>query len=238
MGGYIALSLLLVLLAIVAGVLASEIRMELRFRRARDNDRLEVDVRAVFGLVHYHYEASKIDFQGMLNGIRLFGQEKRIAKPKEAADIKDLNKQDIESGKRILNSFRKHFRDYNGWLSDTLAKLTCTGFRWSTSIGVKSPNQTAVLTGAGWAIKSILLGKMSEKLKFRSEPILLVTPCYNRYAFSTDLEVRLQVRAGEMAVSGWQLFRRMNSLGHAKQALKNMRRVSQAKQRADAPASR
>lgn len=231
MGWYIALSLCLVLLAIVAGVLASEIRMEFRFSRARDNDRLDVELRAVFGLVHYHYSVPKIDYQGMLRGVRLFGQEKPIGKPEAQAEktVDDLNKRDVEWGIRMRKIFQAHFRDYNGWLSELVGKLTCTGFRWSTSIGVPNPAQTAVLTGGGWGLKAFLVGFLTHKLHFKTDPLLVVTPCYNRYAFSTDLEISLTVRAGAMVTSGWQLFRRMLSLGHAKQAFRSVRRLSQAR---------
>lgn len=228
MGWLIAL-LLLLLLVLLAAVLASRIRIELRFRRARNDDRLEVDVKAIFGLFHYRYEVSKIDYRGMLGGVRLYEGKNGInpAQEKASANIEDLGKRDVEWGNSMLKSFRKNFRDYNGWLKDTAARVTCTGFRWSTSVGTGNPANTAIVVGAGWGIKSFLLGRMTEWMTFKNEPILLVAPCYNRTAFSTDMEVLLQMRAAALAISGWKLLRRMRSLGHAKRAFMSIRREPQ-----------
>ncbi|WP_058303798.1 DUF2953 domain-containing protein [Gorillibacterium timonense] len=231
MGWLIALLLLLLFLLLLAAVLTSQIRIEFRFRRVHDDDRLEVDVKALFGFVHYRYEVPSIDYRGILTGFRFFGKEKGIAKPETQADaaVEDLNKQDVEWGKAVFKTFQENFRDYNGWLSDMMANITCTGFRWSSSVGVGSPANTAVLVGAGWGLKSFLLGRLTDKLAFKSRPILLVTPCYNRSSFSTDLEMRLQMRAGALAASGWKLLRRMGGLGHTRQVLMGIRRTLQAR---------
>ncbi|MEO3945242.1 DUF2953 domain-containing protein [Gorillibacterium sp. CAU 1737] len=229
MGWWLTLIIVLALLLIGGAILASRIHIEFRFRRAREDDRLELDVKALFGFLHYRYEVPRIDYKGIWTGFRFYGKgEEQGPSVPGTRNIEDLNKRDVDWWTSIYRSFKENVRDYKGWVRETLARLVCTGFRWSTSIGAGNPTTTAVLTGAGWGVKAFLIGRLTDLTRVKAEPILLVSPVYNRYSFSTDVEVIMEVRLGSLVASGWSLLRRVSSLKQIKNVLRSLRRQQKA----------
>lgn len=67
----IPLSLLLLVILLCLLVLASSIHFHFRLCRLGKDDRIEFDIKAVYGLVKFHYELPALVFDSLEQGIKV-----------------------------------------------------------------------------------------------------------------------------------------------------------------------
>ncbi|WP_240343881.1 DUF2953 domain-containing protein [Paenibacillus sp. SYP-B3998] len=202
----------LVILFMLIVVMSSFIRGEFYFSRVKDNDTLSVEMRALFGLVRYRYVIPIIQFKGFGQGIMIKSETvtKSNSKSKSNAELKDAQKEHITKEK-IISFYKKakialvntlHLYD---WMKMTLAKVECTELRWTTRVGVGDAPETAITTGAIWAIKSSLLGFGIQYIKLQTKPMIDVVPQYNQMHFDTELRAAGRIRVWFVLLAGVRL---------------------------------
>lgn len=188
--------------AVVIALLLSKVSFELFYSRVKDNDRLYVYCKAVYGLVQYRFEVPVITFKGLEKGIML--KEEHVNERGDrlmAEGTQEINKD------KVLRFFRKakifveatyHMRD---WLYDTMSKVTCTKLIWSTRIGLGDAPETAITTGVVWTLKSSLLTFLFTHIKRCGNPQIHVIPDYQNTVFTTELTWKGQMRFDQACAS-------------------------------------
>lgn len=188
-------------------VMLSNIRMQMHFSRVGENDHFIIRVRALYGLVRFHYVIPLLKFAG-LKGIFIehkHGMTKDIRPSSQ--DIIDMKKitQFYEQSNKLLT----HTEGLTTWTKQTMKHVSVTELRWSTRIGLKDAPQTAILTGVIWGLKSSIVHLGAKNTMLRTQPKLHVFPLYNRQHFSTEVIVVGHIRVWQATLAGMKLLRRI-----------------------------
>lgn len=202
---WVGIVVLLVSLMIIV-VLISFIRGEFYFSREKDNDTLSVEMRALFGLIRYRYVIPIIQFKGFTQGILV----KSETATKSSAKLQNENKDHITKD-RVISFYNNtkvallHTLNLYDWMKQTLAKVECTELKWITRVGIGDAPETAITTGAIWAIKSSLLGFSIRFVKLIAKPQIDVIPQYNEKQFSTECCFAGRIRLWHVLFAGVRL---------------------------------
>lgn len=188
--------------AVAIALLASKVSFELFYSRVKDNDRLYIYCKAVYGLIQYRFEVPVIAFKGFKKGVML--KEEHVNERGDSLlgeGTAEINKD------KVIQYFKKakifveatyHMRD---WLYDTMSKVTCTQLKWSTRIGLGDAPETAITTGIVWTLKSSLLTFMFTHIKRCGNPDIQVIPDYRQTVFTTELMWKGQMRFDQACAS-------------------------------------
>lgn len=201
------LLMLVLFAAAVTALLLSRIRTEIFVSRFRFNDRITVDVRALFGLFRYRIYVPLIDFNSWLEGFTIKKKADASAKASAEGSMKlDLTRERIMSTYERYKLLLKNVYNLKEWTKASLKRLECTYFMWNTRIGVGDAPETAIATGLVWGVKSSLLGMGFGLIRLKTRPNIQVSPQYNMQTFTTELMCKLQIRLVHVLWAGLRLF--------------------------------
>lgn len=189
-------------LLIIIVLLSSSIHMRLHFSRQEENDSLIVYLTAIFGLVRLKFQVPIVQFRGILDGL--------YVKSEVAGKNAQMLKQSMQNItlEKVITNFQKtktlysNFHHFPEWMKETLSRVTCTDFRWTTHLGVGDAANTAVTTGIAWGIKTSFLRYLIRFVGFAKRPDVSVVPQYNRTQFSTEVLCILKIRLGYAILAG------------------------------------
>ncbi|AIQ69864.1 DUF2953 domain-containing protein [Paenibacillus graminis] len=210
----IPLALLLLVIVVLLVIFTSYIHFHLRVCRLGKDDRIELDLKALFGLVKFHYELPKLVFQGMEQGIKVKLEESGIAPIRKDQD-KD-EQIDKESVTRWLKNIRKAIKATHGlnkWLKDTLSHVEITKLDWSTDFSLGDAAYTATAAGACWGLKWTLAGWISRYVRLKKSPRMFVAPVFSdEISFATEAVCVGKLSMGHAVYSGLRLLRRASKV--------------------------
>jgi hypothetical protein len=192
--------------AAFAALLLSRIRVEIFASRVKDNDRITIDVRALFGLFRYHVHIPMVEFRNLTEGF-LLKQNKDVSflpgteGPKEVHLSRERILAYYERAKLLL----KNVFNLLEWMKETLSRLECIRFVWNTRVGIGNAPETAVTAGLVWGVKTSLLRFVFARICLKSTPNVQVSPQYNLHMFTTELTCKLQIRLGHVLLAGISL---------------------------------
>ncbi|WP_025688326.1 DUF2953 domain-containing protein [Paenibacillus zanthoxyli] len=195
------------LLAVSILLLSSRIHIHFRLNRTGQDDRIVIDITALFGLVKRHYSLPALAFEGLERGLHVKLEETGIApvksSNKEEADIdKDDVKEWMEYGKKALRATQGLKR----WTADTLSHLQITKLDWSTNFSLGDAAGTATAAGVLWGLKWSLVGWVSQWVKLMHRPRLFVVPVFDDdVKFSTEVDCAGRISVGYALYAGFRL---------------------------------
>ncbi|UJF31182.1 DUF2953 domain-containing protein [Paenibacillus hexagrammi] len=203
----------ILLIIVLIAVLSSQIYGDFYFSRVKDNDQLFVEIRALFGIVRFRYVIPVIQFKGLHKGVLV----KTEAVNQTQASLEGQAKEHITKEK-VLEFFKnakvilEHTAQLYDWMKKTIAKAQVTHLSWITRVGVGDAPETAITTGAIWAIKSSLLGFGIRFIQMLSKPKVAVTPQYNATYFSTEFVCKGRIRTWHVMWAGIALVIRISKV--------------------------
>lgn len=218
-----ALAVAVLIGATVLAALWSTIRIHLLFVRVHGDDRLRLEVKALYGLYRFCYEIPQIEYIKLLQGLPFHMNVKRKGPGTSGHSRKEeeaLNRRYLAKNRLGLKLLLRTFRNYKGWLTETLGHVRCSEFSWQTRFGAGEPALTASCSGIGWAIKSFASGVLSHMIQLTSPPKLVIQPEYNRWIYETEVQVRVQVKLGRVLGSGLRLLLRLHKLKDLRRLLR------------------
>lgn len=196
----------LAFLVLQIALACSTVTMQLHYSRLKDNDRFYIFVKAAYGLVKYRYEVPLIKFRGLAQGILVKKEHVN-----ETGDRLMGEKSETVDKDKIITYFRKVREilkgtfDMREWIMDSMAKVTCTRFVWSTRVGLGDAAETAILTGVIWTLKSSAVTYLFRRVKRGTKPRLAVVPEYAKAHFSTEVSCIGKIRLGHAMLAGLHL---------------------------------
>jgi hypothetical protein len=179
-------------------------------KREKDDDRIILEIKALYGLVWYRKDVPLVEFAGWCKGI--------LVKTEEIEDKEEhLQSQDSEAiGVRKILKFVRTARvllrktyGLNDWFRQLFARIKCTNLSWNTRIGLEDAPVTAFMVGVVWAIKSTLVGFGHQYVQMKQAPIITVVPQYNILDFSTELLIVGKIRIAYVLMAAMRLFIRI-----------------------------
>lgn len=199
--------LLIAFIMLIVIVASSNISGEFYFSRVENNDQLFVEAKALFGLIHYRFEVPIIKFKNFTEGIMI--KSESVANTNTASVDKD--KQHITKD-RIIDFYHKaklllhNTLNMHGWMKETLCRVQCTKFIWTTRVGIGDAPETAITAGIVWGIKSSLAGFILHYFSLRTKPQLSVIPHYNQSKFQMELSFAGKIRVYQAIWAAIRLF--------------------------------
>ncbi|MFD1774114.1 DUF2953 domain-containing protein [Paenibacillus rhizophilus] len=195
------------LLAAAILLLSSRIFFHFSLNRRGHDDRIVLDITALFGLVKYHYTLPALVFEGLKRGLHVKLEETGIAPVKSAKEGEaNIDKEDVsewfEFGKKALRATRGLKR----WTADTLSHVQITKLDWSTNFSLGDAAGTATAAGALWGLKWTVIGWTSQWVKLMRSPRLFVVPVFeDTVKFSTEVDCKGRISAGYALYAGFRL---------------------------------
>ncbi|OKP84407.1 DUF2953 domain-containing protein [Paenibacillus sp. P32E] len=210
----IPLTLLLIVIVLLLVILTSYIHFHFRLCRLGSDDRIELDIKAVFGLVKFHYELPALVFQGMEEGIKVKLEESGITPVRTDKDEEEqIDKELVTEWLRKIRKALKATYGLKKWLASTLSHLQITKFDWSTDFSLGDAAGTATAAGAFWGIKWTLAGWISSLVRLKKAPKLFVAPVFrDEMCFSTEAVIVGKLSMGYTLFAGLVLLRRISKV--------------------------
>lgn len=210
----IPLSLLLLVILLCLLVLASSIHFHFRLCRLGKDDRIEFDIKAVFGLVKFHYELPALVFDSLEQGIKVKLEKSGIAPVKMDSDKEEkIDRESVAEWLKNLRTALKATRGLKKWLVGTLSHVRITKLDWSTDFSLGDAADTATAAGALWGMKWTMIGWLSRFVRLQRNPRMFVAPVFrDELCFSTEAVCTGKLSAGYAFYAGLLLLRRVSKV--------------------------
>ncbi|MDQ0194521.1 DUF2953 domain-containing protein [Paenibacillus wynnii] len=187
---WLAIPLALLLVAIVL-LLSSSIVFHFRLRKRGKDDRVEIDISLLYGLVKLHYELPYFIFEGIKRGVSVKLEQSGVmpAVEKQSEEEGQIDKEVVD---KWVDKFKKALRATKGlkkWVKDTMSHVKITQFDWSTDFSLGDAAVTATTAGAIWGLKWSMIGWGSQWVQLKKRPRTFVVPVFgeDKITFSTEL---------------------------------------------------
>lgn len=193
----------LVAAGVLAALLASEISVEVSFKRENHDDTIRLAVTALYGLVRRQVAIPVVKWEGA--GVKVkWGMEKgkRAAgagpgpEAVQAAPMRStkINKRTVAEGYRKFVLLLRATHELKKWLAATARRVRCLELAWVTRIGLGDAADTAVAAGAVWSVKAPLVGWLTRHVRMQAVPQLNVVPLFHEAHFAMELRGRFRMR--------------------------------------------
>ncbi|MFE4710967.1 DUF2953 domain-containing protein [Paenibacillus sp. NPDC056722] len=208
---WIVVPLVLLLLVIVL-ILSSSLHFHFRLCRVGKDDRVELDVTTLFGLLKYHYELPKVIYAGIERGVRVKLEQSGIAPVRSEQDKEgDIDKETVDNWLDSIKKVLKATRYFKKWFKKTASHVHITKLDWSTDFSLEDAALTATTAGALWGLKWSLAGWLSQWMRMEQGPRLFVKPVFeDNFSFSSELVCTGKVSIAYMLYAGVGLLRRIS----------------------------
>ncbi|MNC24302.1 hypothetical protein D3C75_723550 [compost metagenome] len=205
---------LAVLLFVIVLVLSSSIHFHFRLCRLGKDDRVEFDIKALFGLVKFHYELPKLIFEGIERGVKVKLEESGIAPVRKDSDKEEqIDKETVQNWADNLKEALRATRGLMKWLKSLLSHVKITKLDWSTDFSLGDAAYTATATGALWGLKWSLAGWVSQFVRLQKSPRMFVVPVFrDELCFSTEAVCTGKLSVAYVLYAGLLLLRRISEV--------------------------
>lgn len=206
----ILLALLLLVVLLLLLVLASSIHFHFRLCRLGKDDRIELDIKALFGLVKFHYELPALVYESLEQGIKVKLEKSGIAPVKVDSDKEEqIDKESVSEWLKNFRTALKATRGLRQWLIQTVSHVQITRLDWSTDFSLGDAAHTATAAGALWGMKWTIAGWISRYVRLLHSPRMFVAPVFrDEMCFATEAVCTGKLSAGYACYAGLLLLRR------------------------------
>ncbi len=198
--------ILLVLLIIIFLfiLLYSNIKVEINFKRYDKDDILIISITVFYGIFTYKKQIPFIDFikknEGK-PGLEIKSQTKEnenITSDKESIiDINEM-KNFLKKYKKLYIKFKKYIIPFKTYIQK---KMIFKSIYWNSEVGIGSADETAILTGIIWSIKSTFISLISNSYNLL-DTFINVTPNYNTNTVKTHINCIFTIKLGHIINAG------------------------------------
>jgi hypothetical protein len=200
MNGWIITAIVLCL--IIIWIWFTSIRIELQYKREKENDRFEIKF-SMWKFVRYQTTVSKMQIQNLSRGIPFT----KHAETHEGKNITDKQRdrftlQDVHRIKDDIEKLMSNIHDFRLIVKRVMRTLRCEKFEWITTLGLGEAAATGTFIGMVWGIKSVLVGIFTRHITLRTVPLLQVVPEFNREQFDVRFVCILRIKIGSILVTG------------------------------------
>ncbi|MBH8596670.1 DUF2953 domain-containing protein [Thermoactinomyces sp. CICC 10521] len=212
----------LVLFLIMAGILVllvvliwfTSVRIEILYKRENKNDRGEIKISALGGLVRFRVNLPEVKWTGMDEGMQVEGtvkgQTTAAKMAKEKGKVK-LNRRTFQRLRFYYHEFVERFDQFHKTIRWFLSKVTFEKLTWVTKIGTGDAAESGILTGVAWGIKTTLIGFFSQYTRWREAPQLTIHPEFNREVLETYFHSIIRFRVGHAILGAKRLLLHMRT---------------------------
>lgn len=193
-------------LAAMAAAMLSPVRIRVRYARSGQFDRLNVVVRALFGLVCMRVSVPAI---AVRSWSVIYKQSKKGTATKPSDGSFRLTGRSLRRYRDAYRALEGSTRGFRQWLFRTLRKVECTRWRMDLTVGTGDAALTAVAAGLLWTLLGCSAAATGRLLRLKTHPHGEVRPVFAGIEFTAVCEADLSVRLGTMLLAMIQLLTRV-----------------------------
>ncbi|MFC5650864.1 DUF2953 domain-containing protein [Paenibacillus solisilvae] len=208
-GWLIAAGLFLLLLIIVA---MSPVVIRGHVKRIGDDDDADLRIRALLGIVNYHWKLPIVKLKGMGMEFKREMTAENMGGSQQDTSNNHVNAKTIMKSIDRAKMMLKHTDNLLGWVRITLGHVQLTEWRWKTKVGTGDAMWTAMITGMVWSVKTTSIGVISQLIRLMADPKLAVEPVYEKAHFSTEGNFTAKIRFGYAIYAGILLLFQMRKV--------------------------
>ncbi|MFS0636658.1 DUF2953 domain-containing protein [Mesobacillus foraminis] len=202
------LLLSLLALALIVVITVTKVKILIYFYHGKDNDFINMEVRAWGGLIRYKKEIPMIAVDDDSPSL-VFEEEAGLGPDEEPAETqeKQLEQDEVIKGFHDLKALLEHIVGMHVLVRQFLRKVTIKKLEWHTVIGIGDAASTAVLSGTVWAMKGGIIGLLSRYMRLAELPVVTVTPNFQQFMSQIQLKCIFQIRIGNAIWAGIKLIK-------------------------------
>ncbi|KKI91148.1 hypothetical protein WQ54_16380 [Bacillus sp. SA1-12] len=191
-------------------IIITKITITLDLNHTGDNDRFKIKFRAWFGLLRYTIDIPlvKIDDDGpnlIIKQDKKAGSENKDKQVKEKED--KISPDDVLTSLSDIKEITQHIIGMHRIIRRFLRKIKIKKLEWHSQFGIGDAAHTGILTGAAWTIKGVVIGLITQYMRLKTEPIVTITPDFNRFCSRTKFQCIFQFRIGQAMFAGIQFIK-------------------------------
>lgn len=119
--------------------------------------------------------------------------------------VEDEAQEELDPTSINITALVSELKFFHPFFQEFTRKLKVKKMKWETSIGLGDAADTAVLVGAIWSIKGIILSWMKSYVTF--SPRVHVYSNYQQISFQTTIECMVDLKAGHAIWTGYKFYR-------------------------------
>jgi hypothetical protein len=169
------------------------IRIDVDYRRKGGDDRLQVTISALRGLVKVRKTVPALNWRPEARSVDV--SEDGVREQRITLDT-------IRQSQQQLNRLKERVVHLLDIVKGFLAKVRCEHLQWYTALGTGDAAETGMLIGAAWGLKSTAVGWVSRYVQMKDVPNLAVTPDFYRTRLYTHFHCIVKFRLGEAILAG------------------------------------
>ncbi|MFC4808442.1 DUF2953 domain-containing protein [Paenibacillus sp. GCM10023250] len=208
-GWMIAAGLFFLLLLVIA---SSQVNISGHFKRVGENDDAELRIRALMGLVHYHWQLPVVKAKGFGLELKRELTAANIGGVHSNTDKSHVDPKNIASSINKAQAILRHTDELLGWVRRTLNHVRITEWKWASAVGTGDAMWTAMATGTAWSVKTTTIGVLSQLVRLETDPELSVQPVYQGAHFTTEGRFTAQITFGYALYAGIRLAVKMKKV--------------------------
>jgi len=195
--------LVIIFFTLLVLLIRSTIKINLLLMKDGEDDHIEVNAQAFYGLIKYQ---KKFPFIDMINDKKnLFEAHINTSATVGNIDIpvgekKDKALIDYDEIKYYKNKIEEVYKVYNNTINYIRKKLLFEKLNWDTKIGTGDAAETAIITGLFWAVKSSILSVFNSKLRLNDIGVN-ITPVYETAQLKTRLDCIISLKVGYIIIA-------------------------------------
>ncbi|MDP4106575.1 MAG: DUF2953 domain-containing protein [Bacillota bacterium] len=197
--------ILIILLFLFILIIFSKITIYLNYYHHKDDDNLKVEMRLWFGLIRIKKQIPLIKVDDNSPSIILKESEKSNEETENNEKVKQITPQKLINSLKNFREILEHVFQLNSIVKNFLKKVTIQRFEWQSAIGVGDAVYTGVAAGALWSVKGAIIGVLSNYLRMKEMPKIMVQPNFQQMVTSTDLLCMFQFRIGHAMLAGLKI---------------------------------
>lgn len=209
--GVILIALLVVLLLLLILVLRSTITIQMKARKSNQDEVIKIEAIMLLGIVHFHYTIPRMSLSNLGQGLQVENDHAdNLFSGHTNSERQHINKEKIDQWSEQAKQILRSTEGLLPWLKALLKKISFQQFDWSTNIALQDAAVTATLTGVLWAVKSTLVGWLSQYITLKQQPRLFVVPVFDSTPiFTTEFSCIAKIRCGHAIHAGLVLIVRV-----------------------------
>lgn len=201
-GWMIAAGLFFLLLLVIA---CSPVVIRGHIKRVGDDDDAELRIRALLGIVNYHWKLPEMKMKGIGMELKRELTAENIGGSESKVNKSNVNAKSIMQSIEWSHALLRHADDLLGWVRRTLGHIHVTEWKWTSAIGTGDAMWTAMLTGMAWSVKTTAIGVLSQLIRLEADPAMAVQPVYQAPHFSTEGKFTAKINFAYAIYAGFRI---------------------------------
>ncbi|WP_108671293.1 DUF2953 domain-containing protein [Peribacillus acanthi] len=199
------ISLFIILLVII---LFTKVTVEVFYYHGQDNDQLTLRIRALFNIVKKKIDVPLIKVDDNSPTIVMkekvqSGEDDSKAKKK----VQQFSAQDFLNGLHDTKELVIHIIGLHTIIKKFLQTVTVHSFHWHSMIGTGDAALTGTIVGGAWGLKGVIVGILTQYLRFQVSPDYTITPSYQYAVSLTKVHCIIRFRVGNAIMAGLKFLR-------------------------------